>query len=162
MRCDNSLVEEILSQVSTSQSSNVAVTNCFLSFTEYRNFTLPFTLITILPLKIRYLNNSITESLITFFLWRSTQKQFKIIVSPLLYAMVWVLWLEFNSSVWEREKENMLASIVYWALNSFISSKEHLSYTIYFLNSCNNIIKYPFKGLFNESLTTQNDRTVWY
>lgn len=61
LRCDNSFIEEILSQVSTSQTSNVAVTNCFLSITEYRNFTLPFTLITILPLEISYLNYSITE-----------------------------------------------------------------------------------------------------
>lgn len=61
LRCENSFIEEILSQVSTSQSSNVAVTNCFLSITEYRNFTLPFTLITILPLEINYLNYSITE-----------------------------------------------------------------------------------------------------
>lgn len=62
LRCDNSLNEEILSQESTSQRSNMAVTNCFLSITEYRNFTLPFTLITILPLKTSYLNNSITDN----------------------------------------------------------------------------------------------------
>lgn len=61
LRCDNSFIEEILSQVSTSQSSNVAVSNCFLSITEYRNFTLPFTQITILPLEISSLNYSITE-----------------------------------------------------------------------------------------------------
>ena len=61
LRCDNSLVEGILSQVSTGQSSDVAVTNCFLYITEYRNFTLPFTLITILPLERSNLNYSITE-----------------------------------------------------------------------------------------------------
>lgn len=61
LECDNSLFGGILSQVSTSQSSNVAVKNCFLSITEYRNFTLSFTLVTLLPLKISYLNNSVTE-----------------------------------------------------------------------------------------------------
>lgn len=61
LECDNSLFGGILSQVSTSQSSNVAVKNCFLSITEYRNFTLSFTLITLLPLKISYLSNSVTE-----------------------------------------------------------------------------------------------------
>jgi hypothetical protein len=54
-------MKKIHSQESTCQSGNVAVTNYFLPITEYRNFTLPFTPITILPLKTSYLNNSITE-----------------------------------------------------------------------------------------------------
>lgn len=107
LRCDNSLVEYILSQVSTSQSSDVAITNCFLYITEYRNFTLSFTLITTLPLERSNLNYSITEmpDNIFFSLWRRAQKQFKIIVSLLLCSTIWVWWLEFNSTTRETEKD---------------------------------------------------------
>ena len=121
MRCDNSLAREILARVSTSQSGNVAVINCFLSITEYRHFTLPFTLITILPLKIGYLSNSITEmpANLSFF-GEACRNHSESLCHPC--CTPWYEFCDLNlTTLYQRESRECRGSSTYLLSSKFFS-----------------------------------------